>query len=131
MNKKSWVVFIAIVVAIIGGMVYMSGQNKLDVSDISEEKMKGIIGAEERNGNLADHTTGNTKAKVVLIEYGDYQCPGCSTAAPKAKALAEKYNVEMPIIMEVNKLLFENKPASEAVKDLMQREKQGEISWEL
>ena len=32
----------------------------------------------------------------------------------------------MPIIMEVNKLLFENKPASEAVKDLMQREKQGE-----
>lgn len=32
--------------------------------------------------------------------------------------------------MEVNKLLFENKPASEAVKDLMQREKQGEISWE-
>ena len=48
-----------------------------------------------------------------------------------AKALAEKYNVEMPIIMEVNKLLFENKPASEAVKDLMQREKQGEISWEL
>ena len=52
-------------------------------------------------------------------------------SAKAAKALAEKYNVEMPIIMEVNKLLFENKPASEAVKDLMQREKQGEISWEL
>ena len=98
MNKKSWVVFIAIVVAIIGGMVYMSGQNKLDVSDISEEKMEGIIGAEERNGNLADHTTGNTKAKVVLIEYGDYQCPGCSTAAPKAKALAEKYKDNMMLI---------------------------------
>ena len=47
---------------------------------------------------------------------------------PKAaKALAEKYDVEMPIIMEVNKLLFENKPASEAVKDLMQREKQGKF----
>ena len=52
-------------------------------------------------------------------------------SAKAAKALAEKYDVEMPIIMEVNKLLFENKPASEAVKDLMQREKQGEISWEL
>ena len=51
-------------------------------------------------------------------------------SAKAAKALAEKYDVEMPIIMEVNKLLFENKPASEAVKDLMQREKQGEISWE-
>ena len=51
-------------------------------------------------------------------------------SAKAAKALAEKYDVEMPIIMEVNKLLFENKPASEAVKDLMQREKQEEISWE-
>ena len=51
-------------------------------------------------------------------------------SAKAAKALAEKYHVEMPIIMEVNKLLFENKPASEAVKDLMQREKQEEISWE-
>ena len=47
------------------------------------------------------------------------------------KRWLRNYNVEMPIIMEVNKLLFENKPASEAVKDLMQREKQGEISWEL
>ena len=51
-------------------------------------------------------------------------------SAKAAKELAEKYDVEMPIVMEVNKLLFENKPASEAVKDLMQREKQGEISWE-
>ena len=51
-------------------------------------------------------------------------------SAKAAKALAEKYGVDMPIITEVNKLLFENKPASEAVKDLMQREKQGEISWE-
>ena len=51
-------------------------------------------------------------------------------SAKAAKALAEKYGVDMPIITEVNKLLFEDKPASEAVKDLMQREKQGEISWE-
>ena len=51
-------------------------------------------------------------------------------SAKAAKALAEKYGVEMPIIMEVNKLLFEDKPASEAVKDLMQRDRQGEISWD-
>ena len=51
-------------------------------------------------------------------------------SAKAAKALAEKYGVEMPIIVEVNKLLFEDKPASEAVKDLMQRDRQGEISWD-
>lgn len=39
-------------------------------------------------------------------------------SAKAAKSLAEKYEVEMPIIMEVNKVLFENKPAADAVRDL-------------
>ena len=35
--------------------------------------------------------------------------------------LAEKYHVEMPIVKAVNEILFENKAASDAVMDLMQR----------
>ena len=37
-------------------------------------------------------------------------------SAKAAKSLAEKYGVEMPIIMEVNKVLFEDKPAADAVQ---------------
>lgn len=37
-----------------------------------------------------------------------------------------KYDVEMPIIMEVNKVLFEDKPAADAVRDLMVRDKKVE-----
>lgn len=44
-------------------------------------------------------------------------------SAKAAKGLAEKYEVEMPIIEEVNKVLFEGKAASEAVIDLMLRDK--------
>ena len=54
-------------------------------------------------------------------------------SAKAAKSLAEKYNVEMPIIMEVNKVLFENKSASDAVRDLMIRDKKVEtpmLPWE-
>ena len=54
-------------------------------------------------------------------------------SAKAAKSLAEKYNVEMPIIMEVNKVLFEDKPASDAVRDLMIRDKKVEtpmLPWE-
>ena len=69
------------------------------------------------------YTMEEAMKEVQMVVEGVY-------SAKAAKALAEKYDVEMPIVMEVNKLLFENKPASEAVKDLMQREKQGEISWE-
>lgn len=54
-------------------------------------------------------------------------------SAKAAKGLAEKYGVEMPIIEEVNKVLFENKAASEAVSDLMLRDKKVEapmLPWE-
>ncbi len=46
--------------------------------------------------------------------------------------LAGKYQVQLPIIEQVNKVLFEHKPADEAVKDLMLRDKKIEnplIPW--
>ena len=48
-------------------------------------------------------------------------------------ALAEKYEVEMPIITEVNRVLFEGKSAAEAVMNLMLRDKKVEtpmLPWE-
>ena len=54
-------------------------------------------------------------------------------SAKAAKSLAEKYQVEMPIIVQVNQVLFENKNPGEAVKDLMLRDSKPEISsltWE-
>ena len=49
-------------------------------------------------------------------------------SAKAAKELAEKYEVEMPSVDEVNKILFEDKPAADAVIDLMLRDKKVEIS---
>lgn len=54
-------------------------------------------------------------------------------SAKAAKGLAEKFGVEMPIIEEVNKVLFEGKSASEAVIDLMLRDKKLEtpdLPWD-
>ena len=47
-------------------------------------------------------------------------------SAKAARSLAEKYQVEMPIIEEVNKVLFEDKKAADAVRDLMVRDKKVE-----
>lgn len=49
-------------------------------------------------------------------------------SAKAAMGLAVKYGVQLPIIEQVNAVLFENKPADEAVKDLMLRDKKIEIS---
>ncbi len=54
-------------------------------------------------------------------------------SAKAAIALARKYDVDMPIIEEVNQVLFADKTAKEAVNDLMLRDKKMEhsnLDWE-
>ena len=46
-----------------------------------------------------------------------------------AVGLAAKYDVEMPISEEVNKILFEDKSPKEAIKDLMLRSPKPEVWW--
>ena len=55
-------------------------------------------------------------AEVKMVVEGVY-------SAKAAKALAEKYHVELPIIEQVNEVLFNGKSAAVAVKDLMIRDK--------
>lgn len=72
------------------------------------------------------YTMDEATKEVKMVVEGIY-------SAKAALALATKYNVEMPIIEEVNKVLFENKPAKAAVSELMQREKRVEhesLEWE-
>ncbi len=54
-------------------------------------------------------------------------------SAKAAIALGKKYQVDLPIIEQVNAVLFENRPAKEAVTELMMRDKKAEnddLEWE-
>jgi glycerol-3-phosphate dehydrogenase (NAD(P)+) len=65
-------------------------------------------------------------AEVQMVVEGVY-------SAKAAVKLAEKYDVQMPIIEQVNAVLFEGKPADKAVKELMLRDRKIETSnmqWE-
>ena len=55
-------------------------------------------------------------AEVKMVVEGVY-------SAKAAKELAAKYHVELPIIEQVNEVLFDGKSAATAVKDLMIRDK--------
>jgi protein-disulfide isomerase len=48
--------------------------------------------------NDQDHKTGNAKAKIVMVEYGDYQCPHCGYAHPLIKRLLKQYGHEILFI---------------------------------
>lgn len=54
-------------------------------------------------------------------------------SAKAALSLAQKFNIEMPIVEQINLVLFENKSAEDAVNDLLLRDKRREYSeliWE-
>jgi len=65
-------------------------------------------------------TADEAMAEVKMVVEGVY-------SAKAAMQLSKKYDVELPIIEQVNLVLFENKSAAEAVKDLMLRDKKVEI----
>jgi protein-disulfide isomerase len=53
-----------------------------------------------------DHTQGNSNADLVIVEYGDYQCPYCGAAYPVLKELMSQFGSQV-------KFVFRNFPLSE------------------
>ena len=88
MGAKGWIIFSAVTVAVLGALIYFSGQNKIDVSQFDTNS---IIQANETSGNIGDHIKGTADSKVLLVEYGDFQCPGCAGAATRVQAIVEEY----------------------------------------
>jgi len=54
----------------------------------------------------ADHAQGNLNADLVIVEYGDYQCPYCGAAYPVLKELMKEFGDQV-------KFVFRNFPLSE------------------
>ena len=97
MSKKAWIIFVAVVVLVLGGLIYLSNKNKISI-DTSKITTTEIQPASAQSGNIADHVFGAKNSKVTLIEYGDYQCPGCGSAYPIIKQLTEKYQGQLTFV---------------------------------
>lgn len=95
MGTRGWIIFIVATIALLGGLVVLSTQNRIDVSEFDAAK---VIAANDKDGSIGDHVYGNKDAKVVLIEYGDYQCPGCKGAYERAKTVVERYKDNLAFV---------------------------------
>ncbi len=45
-----------------------------------------------------DHWQGDPKAPIVLVEYGDFQCPHCGAAHPILKQIEKKYGHTLALV---------------------------------
>jgi protein-disulfide isomerase len=87
-SKKTWIIFGSVCIAILAGLVFYSTLNRLDVSTVDGN---AVLAASDESGGIADQVYGKADSKVVFIEYGDYQCPGCGAAYQPVKNVMERY----------------------------------------
>jgi protein-disulfide isomerase len=97
MNKVTWIIFGAVIVLVFGGLVVYSHVSNPSIN-VSKVDANSIISASTQNGQIADHVFGKVDSKVVLIEYGDFQCPSCGGAHPQLKAASEAYKDKVAFI---------------------------------
>lgn len=84
-----WALFVVILVAIIWFLFWLQKTSPLNL--------------ETRNLNLPPFSEegwyfGDKNAPVVLIEYGDFECPACAFYAPMLKNLAEEFKNKVVLI---------------------------------
>lgn len=101
MNTKTWIIFGAVVVLLLGGLIFTSRQNQVDVSNVDINKIQP---ASDASGNIADHVKGNPNGKVTIIEYGDFQCPGCAGAAPVLEKMSDEFKDDVAFVYRNNPL---------------------------
>lgn len=95
MNKFTWTIFALISVGFVAFMVILSDKAQIDTSNID---VLTIQKAGDQNGRIGDTVFGKADSKVTLIEYGDYQCPGCGDEHYVVKKILEEYKGQIRFV---------------------------------
>ncbi|MDQ5886051.1 MAG: hypothetical protein QG628_448 [Patescibacteria group bacterium] len=80
MNKKFLITLLVCVLALVG--IYIATSKK-DSSTTDKSS--------STSGSLSNNVIGSNKKGVVLVEYGDFQCPACGGYHPIIKEVVDKY----------------------------------------
>lgn len=91
MTKTRWIIFAILCLGILG-LIFVT--NKKDSGSNWNGDATKIIST----GPIADHVFGSTAQKVTLLEYGDYQCPGCGSLYAPLKDVVTKYKDNLTFI---------------------------------
>ena len=102
MKKKNWGV-VAVFAVIIAGFLALlcvnlmsKHQNQIKWDDYN---LNSYIGPNEFNGEIGDNVKGDKdKAKVFIVEYADFQCPGCASLNNYVNKIPEKFDYKVAVI---------------------------------
>ncbi len=84
MNKEAKILIAIAVAVVIGGILLAIFANPQPTAPGAAVDEKSLI----RDNS---HMTKSPNAKVNLVEFGDFECPGCAAASPRVKEIVEFY----------------------------------------
>lgn len=93
MTRSRWIIFAVICILTIGGLILFSKKDSVNVDTLDPSKA-----VSETTTSIGDQIYGDKSSQIVLIEYGDFQCPGCGAAFPQLKAIKETYKDKIAFI---------------------------------
>lgn len=91
MTRTRWIIFAVICLSVLG-LVIVTNKKSTDSS------YKGDATQVITQGPIADHVFGSNQNKVILVEYGDYECPGCEAAYPIIKQVTNSYKNQLTFV---------------------------------
>ena len=98
-NYGAIAIFAAIIVAFAALLIpYLMSkhQNQLNLDDYN---FNSYIGPNEFNGEIGDNVKGDKdKAKVYIVEYADFQCPGCASLNNYVNKIPSKFEDKVAVI---------------------------------
>jgi len=82
--SKEVKIIIAIAVVVIGGGIWLFTRQPQTAAPGQAVDAKSLL-------RDTSHMTGSKDAKVIVVEFGDYECPGCAAAEPNVERLRQEY----------------------------------------
>jgi len=98
MNKNSrftstdsfiWIIIGIAIVLFIGGVFYLAGSSK---------KQEGEDLVQFVDNNTESYFKGSSDAKVILVEFSDFECPACAKYSQILRQVDESYRDDVKIV---------------------------------
>lgn len=83
---------------LIGLATWSLMDKKANEVDYNKYDFNSIISGNDDNGGIGDHVKGDKNAPVIIVEYADFQCPGCASVNPRVNKLVEEYKGKLAVV---------------------------------
>ena len=119
MSKTFWAIIVVLILGLFSFLVINNKNKKTPTVEGDNTKIQA-----------SDHVLGSKDAKVVVIEYGDYQCPSCGVWQPKVEELETKTGQDFAFVFRNFPITTAHKNATAAARAAEAASKQDKF-WEM